>query len=53
MGALVLSVHVPDTALRLSEARMPLEHIAILVASLLGAADREHPQRLDRLVRHQ
>ncbi|HEX6071127.1 MAG TPA: ABC transporter permease [Longimicrobiaceae bacterium] len=32
MGALVLSVHVPDTELRLSAARMPLEHVAILVA---------------------
>ena len=32
MGALVLSVHVPDSELRLSEARMPLEHVAILVA---------------------
>ncbi|HEX2188055.1 MAG TPA: FtsX-like permease family protein, partial [Longimicrobiaceae bacterium] len=32
MGALVLSVHVPDSELRLSEARIPLEHVAILVA---------------------
>jgi ABC-type antimicrobial peptide transport system permease subunit len=32
MGTLVLSVHVPDSELRLSEARIPLEHVALLVA---------------------
>jgi putative ABC transport system permease protein len=32
MGALILSVHVPDAPLRLSEARIQLEHVAILVA---------------------
>jgi ABC-type lipoprotein release transport system permease subunit len=32
LGALVLSVHVPDSELRLSEARIPLEQLAILVA---------------------
>jgi ABC-type lipoprotein release transport system permease subunit len=32
IGALVLSVHVPDGQTRLSEARMPLEHVAMLVA---------------------
>ena len=32
LGALVMSVHVPDQALRLSEARIPLQHVAILVA---------------------
>jgi predicted permease len=30
MGALVLSAHVPDGGTRLGDARMPLEHVAIL-----------------------
>jgi predicted lysophospholipase L1 biosynthesis ABC-type transport system permease subunit len=39
MGALVLSAYVPDGGTRLSEARMPLEHVAILavyVAFMVG-----------------
>ena len=39
MGALVMSVHVPDGGMRLGEARMPLEHVAILalyVAFMVG-----------------
>ena len=39
VGALVLSAYVPDGGTRLSEARMPLEHVAILalyVAFMIG-----------------